>query len=68
MNNLSSSSRWNWDDIALIAALKGYSGANLPLALQQKLLKAGIVPQAGQLAFCHSLEVARNTILEMRSA
>lgn len=42
--------------------------ANLPLALQQKLLKAGIVPQAGELAFCNSLEVARNTILEMRPA
>jgi SulP family sulfate permease len=40
--------------------------ANLPLQLQQKLVKAGIVPQTGQLAFCHSLEVARNTILEMR--
>jgi SulP family sulfate permease len=40
--------------------------ANLPLQLQQKLVKAGIVPQTGQLAFCHSLEVARHSILEMR--
>jgi SulP family sulfate permease len=29
MNDLSSSSRWRWDDLALIAALKGYTGADL---------------------------------------
>jgi SulP family sulfate permease len=40
--------------------------SNLHLHLQQKLIKAGMAPLDGELAFCRSLDEARDVVLEMR--
>lgn len=42
--------------------------ANLQPRIQQKLGKAGIVPHPASLAFCHGIEVARDTALALRPA